>query len=49
MFSVGCVIAEIYTGENVFSLEQLIQYRKGEFDANVVLNKIENEKILKIV
>lgn len=32
MFSVGCVIAEIYTGESLFSLEQMLQFRKGEYE-----------------
>ncbi|PNS18749.1 hypothetical protein CAC42_5288 [Sphaceloma murrayae] len=32
IFSVGCVIAELFTEKPTFTLTQLFRYRKGEFD-----------------
>ncbi|XP_015247150.1 PREDICTED: phosphoinositide 3-kinase regulatory subunit 4 [Cyprinodon variegatus] len=46
IFSAGCVVAELFTeGVPLFDLSQLLAYRKGHFQAEQVLMKIEDESI----
>ncbi|GMM30983.1 ubiquitin-binding serine/threonine protein kinase [Martiniozyma asiatica (nom. inval.)] len=48
IFSLGCVIAELYTdGIPLFSLPQLFKYKKGEYTPN--LDGIENIKVRELV
>ena len=43
IFSLGCVIAELFTETPTFTLTQLFKYRKGEYDPTVTfLNKIDD-------
>ncbi|KAL8939260.1 MAG: hypothetical protein Q9211_002816, partial [Gyalolechia sp. 1 TL-2023] len=50
VFSVGCVIAELFLESPVFSLSQLYKYRKGEFDpAFSFLDKIQDKEVRDLV
>ncbi|KAJ3398997.1 Serine/threonine-protein kinase [Chytriomyces hyalinus] len=43
IFGLGCTIAEMFLeGTPLFSLSQLLRYRRGEYDPTVVLDKIDN-------
>lgn len=46
----GCVIAELFTeGVPLFDLSQLLAYRKGQFQTEQVLKKIEDKSIRELV
>ncbi|KAK8212083.1 hypothetical protein IWZ01DRAFT_468024 [Phyllosticta capitalensis] len=50
MFSVGCVIAELFLETPIFSLSQLFKYRQGEYDPfHTHLIKIEDVDIREMV
>ncbi|XP_057691095.1 phosphoinositide 3-kinase regulatory subunit 4 [Corythoichthys intestinalis] len=50
IFSAGCVIAELFTeGVPLFDLSQLLAYRKGLFQTEQVLEKIEDRSIRELV
>ena len=50
VFSVGCVIAELFVESPIFSLSQLFKYRKGEYDPEIGhLNKIEDGDVRELV
>ncbi|KAM9487955.1 phosphoinositide 3-kinase regulatory subunit 4 isoform 2-T4 [Clarias gariepinus] len=50
IFSAGCVIAELFTeGVPLFDLSQLLAYRKGQFQTEQVLMKIEDKSIRELV
>ncbi|GAB7346883.1 hypothetical protein MBLNU459_g1963t1 [Dothideomycetes sp. NU459] len=50
IFSVGCVIAELFTEKPTFTLSQLFKYRKGEYDpTHTTLNNIKDESIREMV
>ncbi|KAG7232107.1 hypothetical protein INR49_009560 [Caranx melampygus] len=50
IFSAGCVIAELFTeGVPLFDLSQLLAYRKGHFQTEHVLLKIEDCSIRELV
>ncbi|XP_073703457.1 phosphoinositide 3-kinase regulatory subunit 4 isoform X3 [Garra rufa] len=50
IFSAGCVIAELFTeGVPLFDLSQLLAYRKGHFQTEQVLMKIEDRGIRELV
>ncbi|KAL8958845.1 MAG: hypothetical protein Q9193_004173 [Seirophora villosa] len=50
VFSVGCVIAELFLESPVFSLSQLYKYRKGEFDPTFsFLAKIQDDDVRDLV
>ncbi|KAI4107672.1 MAG: hypothetical protein LQ339_002578 [Xanthoria mediterranea] len=50
VFSVGCVIAELFLESPIFTLSQLYKYRKGEFDpAFSLLDKIQDREIRELV
>lgn len=50
IFSVGCVIAELFTEKPTFTLSQLFKYRKGEYDPNhTTLNSIKDDQIREMV
>ncbi|TRZ03104.1 hypothetical protein DNTS_029893 [Danionella cerebrum] len=50
IFSAGCVIAELFTeGVPLFDLSQLLAYRKGHFQTEQVLIKIEDQTIRELV
>ncbi|CAL8288179.1 unnamed protein product [Merluccius merluccius] len=50
IFSAGCVIAELFTeGVPLFDLSQLLAYRKGQFQTEHVLMKIEDHSIRELV
>ncbi|KAJ3061579.1 Serine/threonine-protein kinase, partial [Podochytrium sp. JEL0797] len=43
VFAIGCTIAEMFMeGTPLFTLSQLLRYRRGEFDPVVVLEKIDD-------
>lgn len=50
VFSVGCVIAELFLESPVFTLSQLYKYRKGEFDpAFSFLGKIHDTEVRDLI
>ena len=50
VFSVGCVIAEIFLEAPIFTLSQLFKYRRSEFDPSLVyLDKIQDKDIREMV
>lgn len=50
VFSVGCVIAELFVESPIFNLSQLYKYRKREFDPDLVyLTKIQDCDIRELV
>ncbi|KAF2143664.1 uncharacterized protein K452DRAFT_317131 [Aplosporella prunicola CBS 121167] len=50
MFSVGCVIAELFLETPIFSLSQLFKYRQGEYDPyHTHLQKIDDKDIREMV
>ncbi|KAK5130649.1 hypothetical protein LTR08_001859 [Meristemomyces frigidus] len=50
IFSLGCVIAELFTEAPTFTLSQLFRYRKGEYDPTVsLLNKIDDEHVRALI
>ncbi|XP_060937371.1 phosphoinositide 3-kinase regulatory subunit 4 [Limanda limanda] len=50
IFSAGCVVAELFTeGVPLFDLSQLLAYRKGLFQTEHVLKKIEDQSIRELV
>lgn len=50
IFSAGCVIAELFTeGVPLFDLSQLLAYRRGNFQTEQVLQKIEDRSIRELV
>ncbi|KAF2148988.1 protein kinase WD40 [Myriangium duriaei CBS 260.36] len=50
IFSVGCVIAELFTEKPTFTLSQLFRYRKGDYDpAHTSLTAIKDDHIREMV
>jgi len=50
VFSVGCVIAELFLEAPIFSLSQLYKYRKGEYDPQYgYLSKIQDRDVRELV
>ncbi|KAM0311405.1 hypothetical protein ACHAO8_007200 [Botrytis cinerea] len=50
VFSVGCVIAELFTEAPIFTLSQLYQYRRGEYDpVTSLLNRITDKDVRDMV
>lgn len=50
IFSVGCVIAELFLETPIFNLSQLFNYRKGEYDPEQIhLSRIEDKDIRELV
>lgn len=50
VFSVGCVIAELFLEAPIFSLSQLYKYRKGEYDPQYgYLSKIQDRDVRDLV
>ncbi|GAM90147.1 hypothetical protein ANO11243_081870 [Dothideomycetidae sp. 11243] len=50
IFSVGCVIAELFTEKPTFTLSQLFRYRKGDYDpAQTSLTAIKDDHIREMV
>ncbi|KAI9809196.1 MAG: hypothetical protein M1825_002487 [Sarcosagium campestre] len=50
IFSVGCVIAELFVESPIFSLSQLYKYRMGEYDPeHAHLSRIEDKEIRDLV
>jgi phosphoinositide-3-kinase regulatory subunit 4 len=50
MFSVGCVLAELFTEVPTFTLSQLFRYRKGEYDPTLqLLSKVDDENIRNLI
>ncbi|KAH8894114.1 ARM repeat-containing protein [Thozetella sp. PMI_491] len=46
VFSVGCVIAELFLETPIFSLSQLFKYRKGEYDPGILhLSRIPDKEL----
>lgn len=46
VFSVGCVIAELFLEAPIFNLSQLYKYRKGEYDPNILhLSRIPDKDL----
>lgn len=50
VFSVGCVIAELFLEAPIFSLSQLFKYKKGEYDPESgYLSKIRDKDVRELV
>ncbi|KAK3049803.1 Serine/threonine-protein kinase [Extremus antarcticus] len=50
IFSLGCVIAELFMEAPTFTLSQLFKYRKGEYDPTLpLLNKVDNEPVRALI
>ncbi|KAL6710005.1 Serine/threonine-protein kinase [Coniothyrium glycines] len=50
VFSVGCVIAELYLEAPIFSLSQLFRYRQGEYNPeHSHLNKIQDANVRELI
>jgi len=50
IFSVGCVIAELFLEAPIFSLSQLFKYRQGEYNPEIShLNKIQDGNIRELI
>ncbi|KXL45164.1 hypothetical protein M433DRAFT_83 [Acidomyces richmondensis BFW] len=50
IFSLGCVIAELFTESPTFTLSQLFRYRKGEYDPTAsLLGKIDDEHVRALI
>ncbi len=50
IFSVGCVIAELFLEAPIFSLSQLFKYKKGEYDPELgYLGKIQDKDVRELV
>ena len=50
IFSVGCVIAELFVESPIFSLSQLFKYRRGEYNPETLhLSKIEDKDISELI
>lgn len=50
IFSLGCVIAELFTESSTFTLSQLFRFRRGEYDPTItLLNKIEDEHVRALI
>lgn len=50
VFSVGCVIAELFLEAPIFSLSQLYKYRKGEYDPKYgYLSNIQDQEVRELV
>ena len=50
VFSVGCVIAELFLEAPIFSLSQLYKYRKGEYDPKIgYLSKVQDQEVRELV
>eukprot|EP00834_Sanchytrium_tribonematis_P004417 NODE_217_length_12479_cov_0.651212.p1 type:complete len:1187 gc:universal NODE_217_length_12479_cov_0.651212:8036-11596(+) len=49
IFSLGCILAEIYTESPLFSYSQLILYRRKKFDPSAKLQNIEDEELRHLV
>lgn len=50
IFSVGCVIAELFNeGNRLFDLSELLSYRNGHYDPTVTLSNIEDVNIRELV
>ncbi|KAF1950812.1 phosphoinositide 3-kinase regulatory subunit 4 [Byssothecium circinans] len=50
VFSVGCVIAELFLESPIFSLSQLFRYRQGEYDpAHSHLSKIQDKDVRDLI
>lgn len=49
IFSLGCVLAELFTETTTFSLYQLYEYRKGEYDPTLSLLKIDDIHIRSLI
>ena len=50
VFSVGCVIAELFLESPIFSLSQLFKYRKGEYNPYYgCLNRIQDKDVRELI
>jgi phosphoinositide-3-kinase regulatory subunit 4 len=46
IFSLGCVLAELFTEAPTFTLEQMFKYKRGEYDPTVsLLSKIDDDHL----
>ena len=50
IFSLGCVLAELFTETSTFTLSQLFKYRRGEYDPTApLLSKIDDEHLRSLI
>ncbi|KAI5363352.1 Putative serine/threonine-protein kinase Vps15 [Septoria linicola] len=50
VFSLGCVLAELFTETPTFTLSQMYRYKRGEYDPTVaLLNKIDDDHVRSMI
>lgn len=50
VFSVGCVIAELFLESPIFNLSQLYKYRRGEYDPNLLhLSRVADQDLREMI
>ena len=50
IFSLGCVLAELFTETPTFTLSQLFRYRKREYDPTLaLLNKVDDDNVRSLI
>ena len=49
MFSIGCVIAELFLEGPIFSLSQIFKYKSGEYDPTHHVRSIENSDVREMI
>jgi len=49
IFSLGCVIAEIFLGHALFELPKMQAYKRGDIDCNTLLSSIDNLNIRELI
>lgn len=51
IFALGCVIAETYEPDNkfLFNYEKIFQYKRGQYNPEEIVKKIENKNIQNLI
>jgi len=49
IFSLGCILTELFTEQPLFTLAQMHEYRTNKYDPMIVINKIADEDIRNMV
>lgn len=49
IFSLGCILTELFTEQPLFTLTQMLDYRTNKYDPMTIINKINDEDIRNMV
>jgi len=49
VFSAGCVIAQLFSDSDLFNLERMLKFRRGEFDPAISLLKIADKDVREMI